>query len=408
MHYQEKDIRHGLLKTHNSLEKEYLAVLFFPSKFIAMLLRSFFFLSFLFLLACNEPRPTQTTSPTTPEPTTDNDPIQPKNVILMIGDGMGLTQISAGLYANNNKLSLERFPVIGLHKSYASNNLITDSAAGATAFACGVKTYNGAIGVDPDTTSVVSILEEAERNGYSTGLITTSTIVHATPASFAAHQPARRMYEAIALDMVQRDIDLLIGGGKKFFDNRKDGLNLYDDLRNKGYQVSDFFQKDFKKLRLEEGKKLAYFTSNDDPLPKLSGRDYFVRATELAPMFLESKSDTGFFLMIEGAQIDWGGHANNSDYIISEMIEFDEAIGTILEYAEEDGETLVIVTADHETGGYAINPGSKMGKIVPGFTSDYHTGALIPVFAYGPGAELFAGIYENTAIHTKMRKALGF
>jgi alkaline phosphatase len=112
--------------------------------------------------------------------------------------------------------------------------------------------------------------------------------------------------------------------------------------------------------------------------------------------------------MIEGAQIDWGGHANDSDYIITEMLDFNQVIGAVMDYAEKDGETLVIVTADHETGGYAINPGSRMGRIEAGFTSDYHTAAMIPVFAYGPGAELFAGIYENTAIHTKMRRALNF
>ena len=112
--------------------------------------------------------------------------------------------------------------------------------------------------------------------------------------------------------------------------------------------------------------------------------------------------------MLEGSQIDWGGHANNSDYIISEMIEFDEAIGKILDFAKRDGETLVIVTADHETGGYAINPGSTMDTILPAFTTPKHTAALIPVFAYGPGAELFRGIYENTAIYWKMMRALGF
>ncbi|MEO1714102.1 MAG: alkaline phosphatase, partial [Bacteroidota bacterium] len=129
----------------------------------------------------------------------------------------------------------------------------------------------------------------------------------------------------------------------------------------------------------------------------------------LAPNFLDKHNEQkGFFLMIEGSQIDWGGHANDSEYIISEMLDFDQAIGQVLEFAEQDGETLVIVTADHETGGYAINPGSKMGEIKGSFTSGYHTAALIPVFAYGPGAELFGGIYENTAIYHKMRDAYGW
>lgn len=332
----------------------------------------------------------------------------PKNIILMIGDGMGLTQITAGLYSNNNVLNLEQFPIIGLHKSYSSDNLITDSAAGATAFACGIKTYNGAIGVDPDTLAVKTILEEAEENGLATGLVATSTIVHATPASFIAHQKLRKMYEEIAVDFMKTDIDLFIGGGKKYFDQRSDNRNLYEELETKGYQVSDYFKTNLEDYKFNATDNFAFFTSNDDPLPVASGRDYLVPASQLAPGFLKNKTSNGFFLMIEGAQIDWGGHANNSQYIITEMLDFDKAIGAVLEFAKQDGETLVIVTADHETGGYAINPGSTMDSIIGAFTSGYHTAALIPVFAYGPGAELFAGIYENTAIYDKMKLAFGF
>ena len=157
----------------------------------------------LFFTTCNQSaadRSVPTISSATPTRTA-------KNVILMIGDGMGLTQITAGLYSNNNRLNLERFPVVGLHKSYASNNLVTDSAAGATAFSAGLKTYNGAIGVDPDTVAHQTILEEVEKLGKSTGLVATSTIVHATPASFIAHVKSRQMYEAIALDFLKTEID---------------------------------------------------------------------------------------------------------------------------------------------------------------------------------------------------------
>ena len=360
----------------------------------------------LTLISCNPQNQIGNGTEVISEKTTGFTP--PKNIILMIGDGMGLTQISAGMYSNGNQLNLEQFPVVGLHKSYASNNLITDSAAGATAFACGVKTYNGAIGVNPDTVAVKSILEEAEENGLATGLIATSTIVHATPASFIAHQKQRKMYEEIAEDFLKTDIDLFIGGGKKYFDQRKDDRNLYDELEAKGYQVSDYFKMDLQDFEYNPTDNLAFFTSNDDPLPVANGRDYLIPAAKMAPPFLRGKSNEGFFLMIEGAQIDWGGHANNSEYIITEMIEFDKAIAEVLEFAKQDGETLVIVTADHETGGYAINPGSTMDSIIGGFTSDYHTAALIPVFAYGPGSELFAGIFENTAIYHKMIKAFSF
>ena len=335
---------------------------------------------------------------------------KPKNIIFMIGDGMGITQISAGLYSNGNKLFLEKFPVIGLHKCYAGNDLVTDSAAAATAMAAGVKTYNGAIGVDMDTVAVRMILEEAESKGMPTGLVATSTIVHATPASFAAHVKQRKMYEDIALDMSNSGVDLMIGGGKKYFDRREDDKNLYKELEAKNYVVSDYFQQDFKDVSVKSNQNFAYFTNDDDPLPVAQGRDYLIPASTFAADFLNQKDtqEKGFFLMIEGSQIDWGGHANKSDYIVSEMIEFDNAIGKILAFAEQDGETLVVVTADHETGGYAINKGSTMDSLVTKFTSDYHTADLIPVFAYGPGAELFGGIYENTAIYHKMREAFGF
>jgi alkaline phosphatase len=333
----------------------------------------------------------------------------PKNIILMIGDGMGITQITAGMYRNGNKLNLEKFPVVGLHKPYASNNLITDSAAGATAFASGVKTYNGAIGVNSDSLPVKTILEEAEEFGLSTGLVATSTITHATPASFIAHVKARSLYEPIATYFLKTEIDYFVGGGKKFFSRRNmDNRNLYKELENKGYYVSDYFKEPFEDIAVSFNNNFAYFTSDSDPLPYTQGRRYLLPASKLAPIFLNNHGEKGFFLMIEGSQIDWGGHANDSEYIIQEMIEFDRAIGEILEFAEEDGETLVIVTADHETGGYAINPGSEMDDIKAGFTSDYHTGTMIPVFAYGPGAELFAGIYENTAIYFKMKEAFNF
>lgn len=332
----------------------------------------------------------------------------PKNVILLIGDGMGLTQISAGLYSNGNFLNLEAFPVIGLHKAYSSSDLITDSAAGATAFASGIKTYNGAIGVNAKGHAVPTILEEAEAEGLSTGMVTTSTIVHATPAAFAAHRAKRNMFEEIASDLLRTEIDLLIGGGKKYFDQReKDERNLYQELLGKGYQVSDYFTQDFQDLTYQSDRNLVYFTANEDPLPRSAGRDYLVPASKMAPVFLKGRSKKGFFLMIEGAQIDWAGHANNADYLIDEMIEFDEVVGEILAFARQDGETLVILTADHETGGLAINPGSSMNDLVSAFTTDYHTGSLVPVFAYGPGSELFAGIYENTDIYYKMKAALG-
>ncbi|MTB53669.1 alkaline phosphatase [Lewinella sp. W8] len=354
------------------------------------------------------PSVTTPTAPATPDPAA---PRRPKNIILLIGDGMGVTQISAGLYMNNNHLNLERFPFIGLHKSYSSDNLVTDSAAGATAFSAGIKTYNGAIAVDPDTLPVPTILEMAEERGLATGLVASSSIVHATPASFIAHNRLRRNYEEIATDFLKTEIDFFVGGGLNYFENRKsDERNLSEELRSRGYRIENFVKSDLKKIRPSTATNFGFLTANAEPLPKAQGRDYLVPAAKMAVDFLNAhdRDNKGFFLMIEGSQIDWGGHANDSPYIISEMLEFDEVIGEVLNFAQRDGETLVIVTADHETGGYAINTGSTMGDIQGAFTSDYHTADLIPVFAYGPGAERFSGIYENTAIFEKMKNLFGF
>ena len=337
----------------------------------------------------------------------DKEETRPKNIILMIGDGMGVTQITAGLYSNGNKLHLERFKVTGLHKNHSANSLITDSAAGATAFSCGIKTYNGAIGVNADTFPKKTILEIAEKKNLATGLVATSTIVHATPASFIAHQPHRQMYEEIAADFLKTDIDFFVGGGKKYFDRRADGRNLITELTEKGYQTGSYMGKDIDKMKLKND-KFAYFTSDSDPLPVSAGRDYLPYASKLAANFLKNKNENGFFLMIEGSQIDWGGHSNNSDYIVSELLDFDRAVGEILDFAKKDGETLVVVTADHETGGYSIVHGSRMDSLATKFTTDYHTLDLIPVFAYGPGAEAFGGIYDNTTIFDKMMAAYGW
>ena len=368
-----------------------------------------FYLSFCVLLACNQPlqKSTDGTSPMPGATAVANVP-KAKNVIFLVGDGMGLTQISAGMYLNGNKTALEKFPVIGIHKSHSENNLVTDSAAGATAFASGVKTVNGAIGMDHLGQFYETILEEADRKGFATGLLTTSTIVHATPAAFISHVRSRRLYEEIALNFMNTDVDLMIGGGKAYFTRREDGLDLYKRLRDRNYFVADYFDTELDEIDIQGGENLAYFTSDKDPLSKEQGRDYLIPATALSLDFLEDRSAKGFFIMIEGAQIDWGGHANNIDYIAEEFHEFDKVVDMCIEFAKKNGETLVVVTADHETGGLAINPESTMRKLEAAFTTGGHTATMIPVFAYGPGSDRFGGIYDNTKIYDKMRQAFGW
>ncbi len=338
--------------------------------------------------------------------------LRPKNIVLMIGDGMGLTQVTAAIYGSKTPLNIEKFPIVGFQKTHANDLLVTDSAAGGTAMACGVKTNNGMVGMRPDSIPCKSILELAEDNELSTGMVVTSTLVHATPASFAAHQPLRGLYEPIATDIVNAGVDFLVGGGKKYFDRRlMDDSNLYQELEDKGYQISNYFKKNLEKVPINYNQDFVYFTADNDPLPCWQGRKYLPFASKLGVNFLEKKNDKGFFLMIEGSQIDWAGHENDPSYLKSEIEDFDKAIGEVLAFASLNRETLVIVTADHETGGMAINPGSKMRKLKPAYTAKKgraHTATMVPVFAYGPGSEKFSGIYENTEIFFKMVEAFGF
>ena len=222
-----------------------------------------------------------------------------------------------------------------------------------------------------------------------------------------AHYWQEDIQKKIKIPLISMPKEVYLHAKQSCKKNSKIGI-LCTEATIKTKVYSKYFDKDFRTINPISSKNFAYLTANAEPLPQRQGRSYLTSAVKKAPKFLKEHSDKGFFLMIEGSQIDWGGHANDSDYIITELIEFDKAIGDILDFAKKDGETLVIVTADHETGGFAINPGSTMDKIEPGFTSDYHTGVMIPVFAYGPSAEQFRGIYENTAIYDKMRAAFGF
>jgi alkaline phosphatase len=340
----------------------------------------------------------------------------PKNVILLIADGTGLSQISSAFYYKDAVPNYQRFQHIGLIKTSSSRQDVTDSAAGATAFASGVKTYNGAIGVADDSTEVVTMVEIAARNNIKNGVVATSSIVHATPASFYAHAFRRSFYEEIAADLVTSDVDFFAGGGIKFFNKRADRVNLIESLRAKDFKMDTTALGDFNSIK--DNSKVGYLLAPDG-MPKISeGRgDFLTKATDLGIQFL-NKDKQNFFLMVEGSQVDWGGHANDSEYLISELIDFDDAVGAALDFAEKDGNTLVIVTADHETGGFTLASSTKTrangtsysdySEITPTFSTGGHSATLIPVFAYGPGAEEFNGIYENTEIFHKVLALTGW
>jgi len=329
----------------------------------------------------------------------------PRNIILMIGDGMGTAQVYAALTAKKGILNMARCPYSGFVKTNSANNYITDSGAGATAYATGQKTNNGYISISTDGKVLPTILETAEKNGLATGLVVTCAITHATPAAFIAHTPNRDKYEDIAKDFLRTDIDVFIGGGRNNFNHRADSLNLLDSLRKRGYKIAA----NLNDIDIRNTPKLAALLSPGH-LPKESeGRgDMLSKASAMALTILK-RNKTGFFMMIEGSQIDWGGHDKNKDYVVSEAVDFDNAVGTVLDFAVKNGETLVIITADHETGGFGLTGGDlSKGTVEGSFIYGDHTGVMVPLFAFGPGADRFSGIQENTDVYKKMTELFGF
>lgn len=327
---------------------------------------------------------------------------KPTNIILMIGDGMSTPQVYAAMLTSENSTSFERFPVTGLVKTYSKSHKITDSAAGGTAIATGHKTNNGMIGMNSDSIPVPSILEILSEKGLKTGVIATSYITHATPASFVAKNINRNNYEEIAMDFAKCDkVDLLIGGGKKHFTDRNDGINLIEKMTSEGWNYYDTL------INIDVNEDKIMILASDDHLPSYPSRGEFLPNAATVALENLSQSKNGFFLMIEGSQIDFAAHNSDSTYLVNEMHDFDNTINKALDFAEKDGNTLVIVTADHETGGLTIlDPNGHYTETRFNFSTGSHTPLLVPIFAFGPGSENFSGIMENTDIIKTILKAL--
>jgi alkaline phosphatase len=323
----------------------------------------------------------------------------PKNIILYIADGMGVAHITAGKIARGN-LNLERFSVTGMVTTHSENELVTESAAAATALATGHKTYNRAVSVSADKKPLKTLFEFAEELGKSTGVVVTSSVTHATPAAFFAHVEDRRQHGEIAEQVLNSGLDVLIGGGWSYFipesnegSRRQDNKNLLKSLETSMPVVLSY------DTLAGQGKKLAALLAPDG-LPKSADRDYsLAELTELAIRIL-SKNRAGFVLLVEGSQIDWAAHDQDQEGIIAEMIDFDGAVGTGFDFAHKHGRTLIIVTADHETGGFALHDGSiKTNQLTStGFTTTGHTAAMVPIFAFGPGSSQFSGIQDNARV----------
>lgn len=326
----------------------------------------------------------------------------PKNIIILIGDGMALSQITAARTIANDQLNMLRCDYIGIQSTHAADKYVTDSGASATAMACGEKTNYYTVGVDVDGNPITNIIELAENNGMYTGIMTTSTIVHATPAAFYGHNIDRFAYEDFAQQLVYKDVDFFMGGGKLYFDQRSDGLNLIDTLLAENYQVVESLD------QVSGDQKAAVFLANNNPLRYQWGRGNVLGNSLESALSVFSDKKKGFFIMMEGAQIDWAGDENDQDYLMAEMLDFDHAVGKAIDFAEIDGNTLVVITGDHETGGYSLLNGDRANNTVEvGFLTTQHTGSLVPVFAFGPGAKEFIGVYENSEIFYKIIDLLG-
>jgi alkaline phosphatase len=327
-----------------------------------------------------------------------------KNIILFIGDGMGTAQVYAGMTVSTTPLSLESFPYTGFSKTYSSDNYITDSGAGGTAIACGIKTKNGMIGVSPDSANVPSIVEIAHKNGLATGVLSTSSVTHATPASFVAHNSGRGNYEDIAKDFLNGTVDVFIGGGEDHFRKRADGADLAVSLKNQGYDVVY----DLNSLKSSGSPKIAGLLAKEH-MPKAGdGRSGMLSEMTRKAIETLSKDKDGFFMMVEGSMIDWGAHAKDLDYTVAEVIDLDKAVAVAREFADKNGETLIVVTADHETGGLTLINGNTVNHKVTGnfIETGSHTGVMIPIFSYGAGAEKFKGVHENTFFLEEFLKLL--
>ena len=325
-----------------------------------------------------------------------------KNVILMIGDGMSLMDVYAAWVCNRGRLWLDNAQYIGLSATHCTDKLITDSGAGGTALATGHKTKYHAVGVDPEGKPLTTIIDLAKRKGKDAGIAVTCRLWDATPADFCCHNINRDNEQEIVADYPTSGVDFAFGGGAKYFTNRKDGRNIFEELKNQGYYIARTWEE---LEKWKSGKVFCVPYEVDTPLPDERG-DLLARAT-MKGISLMNQNKNGFFMMVEGSQLDDYGHFNQLDMLMKELHDFDHTIGEVMKWAAKDGETLVVVTADHETGGLTLHGGDlATGRIEAKFASTGHTGVMVPVYAFGPGAEEFTGFMDNTEIFWKIKKLM--
>ncbi|PQA90330.1 alkaline phosphatase [Chryseobacterium shigense] len=320
-----------------------------------------------------------------------------KNIILLIPDGTSLPQYYAAFTANKGNLNVFNMKSTGMSKTNSSNAYITDSAPGSTAFAAGVKTKNTFVGVDDTGKALAQIPDIIAAKGMVSGLISTGDVTDATPADFYAHSDNRNNSESILKDFVNSKTKILIGGPTN-------GLSGKNIQMIKDAKIG--FCQDLKSASTISGRKLVI-----DPLASQgirNGREnWLAEAFDLTLNDLK-ENKKGFFMMVEASQTDGGGHHNNLEQLITELLDFDHVVGKAMRFADENKETLVIVVGDHETGGLTLLDGSlKEGWVLGNFSTNDHTSIPSSVFAYGPNSQKFTGLFENTEIFNKILEAYG-
>lgn len=334
------------------------------------------------------------------EPTykSDGTSVKPKNIILLIADGTGLPQLYAGYTANGGNFNIFKMLNIGFSKTSSEDDYITDSAAGATAYASGKKTKNRFIGVDKTGVALPLLPVYAQRKKMSSGLITSGEITGATPACFYAHRMDRDSTYGLLQDLLSSPVDVLMGSGVKELD-----ATLSSRLKQNGFAILS----SVKDAQNTSSAKLLVVDSIASR-SMINGRGSWLQDAFASSVNFLSKNKNGFFMMAEGAQVDNGGHSNNLPYVATEAMDFDQMVGKALEFADKNGETLVVVTADHETGGLTLLNGDiQKGAVGGQFSTNDHTAIPVPVFAYGPQSQQFRGVYENIEVFKKILSAMG-
>ena len=362
-----------------------------------------------------------------------------KNVIYLIGDGMGMGAVSSLILSEDELTGFEMAPVIGLSETASANNHVSDSPAGGTALATGVRTINGHTGVDSDGKQLTSILYKAQAMGKKTGIVVNTTLTESTPSAFYGGVTSRKMTYELAKQLTESNVDLAIGAGLNHFINRPDSLDLTETFIQKGYDVylnwsavlntasdkfigilplADVHRREEKTIEAgaADGQevclaaRLAAQLEDVDTTQLSEPSLYLEKATAKALDVLSRNNKNGFFLMVESAIIDGYGHNNDTEGLVEEMREFDRILKMLISYVQQNPETLLVVTGDHETGGVAVSyrefqPGENASVLLR-YTTKGHSGTFVPVFAYGQGAETFAGVMKNIDIPNKILQIL--